>query len=143
MDAALRQGVAVNRHKIRIKCTVPYPCGSNAGWSCCRHLARRRHTDLPDGLIFRIRVKPFAEKYFVFTETIITRMGVTSRAAQRGVSRSSRHVARDAMDAFMRNDEAQRRGRQKRVVPISRRWDQACRRFPASDGGYEARTPGR
>jgi len=37
---------------------------------------------LPDGLIFRIRVKPFAEKYFVFTETQITRMGVTSRAAQ-------------------------------------------------------------
>jgi len=39
-------------------------------------------------------------------------------------------------------DEAHRRGRQRRVVPIPRRWDQVCG-DPADDGGYQARTPGR
>src|SRR5207249_1727282 len=31
--------------------------------------ARTRRADLPDGLIYRIRVKPSTEKYFSFSET--------------------------------------------------------------------------
>ena len=46
--------------------------------------------------------------------------------------RGLHHLTRDAAG-----------GRQRRVVPIPRRWDQVCRRYPASDGGYQARTPGR
>jgi len=39
------------------------------------------------------------------------------------------------MDALLRKDEAHRGGRQRRVVPIPRRWDQACRRWSAGNGG--------
>src|SRR5215470_6061344 len=58
----------------------------------------------------------------------------------------------DAMAAYAASDERGGRGRRNRVVPIPRRWAQACgmamsaltgptRR--AGDGGYQARTPGR
>jgi len=40
---------------------------------------------------------------------------------------SSPDAARDAMDADVRNDEAHRRGRRNRVVPIPRRWNQVLR----------------
>jgi hypothetical protein len=43
---------------------------------------------------------------------------------QRGASRSSRNVVRDMMDAQAALDERRRRIRQRRVVLISRRWDQ-------------------
>jgi hypothetical protein len=48
--------------------------------------------------------------------------------------------ARDAMDAAALPDEARLRGRQRRVVLIPRRWDQALRHVPQGDGGYQART---
>jgi hypothetical protein len=51
--------------------------------------------------------------------------------------------ARDAMDAAALPDEARLRGRQRRVVLIPRRWDQALRHVSQGDGGYQARTPGR
>ena len=52
-------------------------------------------------------------------------MAAPSRAAREGVSRSSRHVVRGAMDAggFARRARPAC-GRRRRVVLISRRWDQ-------------------
>jgi hypothetical protein len=41
------------------------------------------------------------------------------------------------MDAFGLPDEQHGRGRRKRVVLISRRWDQA-RKMIAGDGGYQS-----
>jgi hypothetical protein len=44
------------------------------------------------------------------------------------------------MDAEAVTDERSRSGRQNRVVPIPRRWDQACKVFGrAGDGGSKAR----
>jgi hypothetical protein len=62
-------------------------------------MLHQTETDLPVGLIFRNRVKPSNQKYFAFPEAQIGRMVAPSRADQRGGSRSSRNVARDAMDA--------------------------------------------
>jgi len=45
------------------------------------------------------------------------------------------------MDALAQLDEAHWCGRQRRVVPIPRRWDQVCGRS-ANHGGYQARYPG-
>jgi hypothetical protein len=50
-----------------------------------------------------------------------------SRARQRGASRSSRNVARDAVDAVGSQDVRRSRVRSSRVVLIPRRWDQVRR----------------
>jgi hypothetical protein len=49
--------------------------------------------DLPDGLIFRNRVKPSLRKYFALSEAQIRRMVSAVPLHQRGVSRSSRTLA--------------------------------------------------
>jgi hypothetical protein len=90
-------------------------------------------TDLPDGLIFRNRVNPLTQKYFVFSE--VNQVYVSSRPApQRGVSRSSRTWARDVMDVPAARDERRRRGRQSRVVLAPRRWCQALRDVSRGEG---------
>jgi len=43
------------------------------------------------------------------------------------------------MDAAASHDEWGRSGRQSRVVPIPRRWDQVLRDVSQGDGGYQAR----
>jgi hypothetical protein len=50
-----------------------------------------------------------------------------SRTHKRGVSRSSRTLARDAMDAGALQDELRSRGRRSRVVLTPRRWRQVSR----------------
>jgi hypothetical protein len=100
--------------------------------------------DLPVGLIFRNRVNPRPEKYFAFSEEQINHMVSSIPHPPRGALRDRHECwARDAMDAAALPDEARLRGRQRRVVLISRRWDQALRHVPQGDGGYQARTPGR
>jgi hypothetical protein len=67
----------------------------------------RTPTDLPVAPIFRNRVKLSSEKYFAFPEYRISCITRPHPAPpRRGVSRSSRHVARGAMDALRRMDEA-------------------------------------
>ena len=91
-------------------------------------------------------VQPPNKKYFAFTEMQIRcREGylVPTRGAHRG--RHGRRV-RDAMDAALRKTSADRRGQPSRVVPIPRRWGQACGRLhgrrwlssPAHRGEREA-----
>jgi hypothetical protein len=55
--------------------------------------------------------------------------------ARQGRCASSRVLGRDAVDALLSPDERQRRGRPRRVVLISRRWDQALRDVSQGDGG--------
>jgi hypothetical protein len=55
-------------------------------------------TDLPDLRIFRIQVKPSGQKYFSFSEGRIVWQNYPV-PDWRGVSRSSRDVVRDTMDA--------------------------------------------
>jgi hypothetical protein len=62
---------------------------------------------------------------------------------QRGVSRSSRTLRRDAMDASGAFDESAACGRRSRVVLMPRRWHQVSRINPRGDGGKQARSPGR
>ena len=71
-------------------------------------------------------VQPPNKKYFAFPEMQI-RYRKGCLAPTRGAYRD-RHGrrARDAMDAAARKTSASRRGRPSRVVPIPRRWDQAC-----------------
>ena len=91
-------------------------------------------------------VQPLNKKYFAFPEMQIRcREGylVPTRGAYR--DRHGRGV-RDAMDAALRKTSADRRGRPSRVVPIPRRWGQACGRLhgrrwlssPAHRGEREA-----
>ena len=74
--------------------------------SGCSAVRSRRlpSTDLPDGLIFRNHVNPSRIKYFAFPEMRVYGAPVPSH--KRGVSRSSRTLMRDAMDAAAREDEA-------------------------------------
>ena len=57
-------------------------------------------TDLPDGSSPQNPVKPSGEKYFCFTEHGIAAIIHPSRLGMRGVSRSSRHAKRDAVDVL-------------------------------------------
>jgi hypothetical protein len=84
-------------------------------------------TDLPDGLIFRIRVKRPRKKYFAFTEIEIGLYAAPSRALEGRVAIVT-NVVRDAMDVQAAQDVRGRCGRRNRVVLISRRWDQASRK---------------
>ena len=61
-------------------------------------------TDLPDGLIFRIRVKPCHEKYFAFTEMQITCMTLPIPHPQGALRDRHGRWARDAVDAIMLQD---------------------------------------
>src|SRR5581483_12389243 len=63
--------------------------------------------------------------------------------ATEGVSRSSRHVARDAMDAVVPQGERRFRVRSSRVVLIPRRWNQANGDDPFAMGARKPGTPGR
>jgi hypothetical protein len=67
----------------------------------------------------------------------------TSRPTQRGVSRSSRTLERDAVDADGAKDEGAGCGRRSRVVLMPRRWHQVGESLFANDGGKKARSPGR
>jgi hypothetical protein len=67
-----------------------------------------------------------------------------SRASQEGgASRSSRTLARDAMDAVTRKTGDVTRVRQSRVGLTPRRWRQVGGRNSADDGGKRARSPRR
>ncbi len=50
-------------------------------------------------------VQSFAEKYFAFRFPQISVINIASRPTERGVSRSSRTLVRDAMDAAVSTDE--------------------------------------
>jgi hypothetical protein len=67
-----------------------------------------------------------------------------SRAHQRGVSRSSRTLARDAVDASGAFDESADCGRRSRVVLTPRRWrSSSAQETVPDDGDKQARSPGR
>jgi hypothetical protein len=68
-----------------------------------------------------IRAKIF---FFRFSELYDLLCAIPARP--RGADASSRTLRREAMDAEAVTDEHGRSGRQNRVVPIPRRWDQAC-----------------
>jgi len=91
-------------------------------------LHEKRRTDLPDDLIFRIRVKPSEEKYFSFSETQIRCMDTPSRLIKRDAPDHHECWVRGAMDALACLDEARWCGRQNRVVLVPRRWHQASRK---------------
>jgi hypothetical protein len=63
--------------------------------------------------------------------------------ATEGVSRSLRHVARDAMDAHLPQSGRRMRVRSSRVVLIPRRWNQANRDDLFAMGARKPGTPGR
>ena len=90
------------------------------------HLGPAANRDLPDGLIFRIHVKLAPQKYFSFSEPQISRMvhlvprsmrGRIAVVTRRGAGRDGRGRHQPTSDAC--------HGRRRRVVLISRRWDQA------------------
>ena len=56
----------------------------------------------------------------------------------RGVSRTSRTLRWDAVDAWCATDDRARGGRRSRVVPTPRRWRQVAWKFPRGDGGKKA-----
>src|SRR5882724_736739 len=60
---------------------------------------------------------------------------------QRGVSRSSQTLGRDAVDAAARLTSDAASGRRSRVVLTPRRWCQAGGSNSAGDGGKRARSP--
>src|SRR5438874_9322939 len=66
-----------------------------------------------------------------------------SRPTQRGVSRSSRTLARDAVDAAACLTKRAERGRRNRVVLTPRRRRQVGGSNSAGDGDNKARSPGR
>jgi hypothetical protein len=96
---------------------------------------------LPGGLISRIRVKSPIKKISLF-QNIKSGVWMPLFRLHQGAYRD-RHGRgkRDAMDAQAVPDERGRCERPSRVVPISRRWDQALRDVAQGDGGYQAGTP--
>jgi hypothetical protein len=58
--------------------------------------------DLPDGQISDFRVQPSREKYSAFRFGRNSNRAKASRPTQRGVTRTSRTLGRDAMDAAVR-----------------------------------------
>jgi hypothetical protein len=98
------------------------PCATLSHRTISDGLARRaNHQSSAESLVY-----PLDEKYFAFPEMQISRM-VSHPVPARGAYRD-RHGrgAWDAMDAAARRTSAADRGRRNRVVPIPRRWDQAC-----------------
>jgi hypothetical protein len=76
--------------------------------------------DLPDALVFRIRVKPVARKYISSAfQKIMSYRRIPARLKRGG--RVVTNARRDAMGAMTPRDERRHGMRQKRVVPISRR----------------------
>jgi hypothetical protein len=76
------------------------------------HFSGSFHPDLPVAPIFRNRVKPSRQKYFSLSEAQISRkVPPNPRLTQRGASRTSRNVARGAMDALASIDERVQGGR--------------------------------
>jgi hypothetical protein len=63
-------------------------------------------TDLPVGSFWKQPVQPHLQKYSGFPKNQITLLTALSRPIQRGVSRSSRTLVRDAMDASGAKDES-------------------------------------
>ena len=80
--------------------------------------------DLPGGRRSRFRVQSSSKKYFASRFGRNSNRADGSRLDQRGVSRSSRTLERDAMDASCAFDERAARGRRSRVVLTPRRWRQ-------------------
>jgi hypothetical protein len=100
---------------------------------------------LPDGQITCTPVQPFPQKYSGSLFTQLTSIVTPSRPTKRGVSRSSRTLVRDAVDARGALTRALVCGRQSRVVLTPRRWRQVGddASHHAGDGGKKARSPGR
>ena len=96
-----------------------------------------------DGQISDTPVQPPLQKYSRSLLTQITSSSSPSRPTQRGVSRSSRTLVRDAMDAGGATDERVTCGRRSRVVLTPRRWRQVGESDFTGDGGNKARSPGR
>ena len=86
-------------------------------------------------LIWAVQPRYGKYSYSVFQKLVIY---FARPASTRGAYRD-RHGRwkRDAMDALTLPDEQGRSGRRRRVVLISRRWDQV-RKMIAGDGGYES-----
>jgi hypothetical protein len=98
-------------------------------------------TDLPYGLIFRMRVKPSREKY---TSSVFPNLVVLSRypGSARGALRVVTNAGRDAMDALAQaTSAADADGESVWSWPpdaeVKLRED-----VSRSDGGYQARHPG-
>jgi hypothetical protein len=94
-----------------------------------RSYDRRVVTILPDGQITHFLSSPFCKNILVFVRPKSPAYSPPSRLTQRGVSRSSRTLVRDAVDAGGACDERRRRGRPNRVVLTPRRRRQALRKM--------------
>ena len=90
-------------------------------------------------------VQPFPQKFFTFAVGQISGISPAVPAHLRGVSRSSRTLGRDAVDAYAPADERRESGRRSRVVLMPRRWHQLGDDAPhrTRDGGKKARSPER
>ena len=114
----------------------------------------RAKTDLSNRIKLILPVQSHRQKYFLSRLTQITSIIRAIPSHMRGVSRSSRTLERDAVDAGGAFDERRGRGRRSRVVLTPRRWRQVggsamsalsgpTRGISAGDGGNKARSPGR
>ena len=113
--AKLRQSRRANQLRVN-DVTVPAPL------FCVRKSTARKNC-FREPIQSDLNVQHFRQKYFALSENRfvpISRHPVLTR----GADASSRTWSRDAMDAAASPDECRCSGRQRRVVLISRRWDQ-------------------
>ena len=112
-----------------------FPLGRFMGSRPCAEAIPLRNEACPTGKSVRfirsifvssqaVRAKIF---FFRFSEKYDLLCAIPARP--RGADASSRTLRREAMDVEAVTDEHSRCGRQNRVVPIPRRWDQACKVF--------------
>jgi hypothetical protein len=105
--------------------------------------ARRDQAILFSGITVMLAVQSFLQKDSDFLATQIKFIAPAIPAHMRGVSRSSRTLARDAVDARARLTMRAFRGRRSGVVLMPRRWRQVGGGNSAGDGDNKARSPGR
>jgi hypothetical protein len=103
---------------------------------------RRGQLICPAGC-FAISLSSPPRKNFSLSRLVETGIGRMSPVPQRGVSRSSRTLERDAVDAGALEDERRFRGRPSRVVLTPRRRRQVDGGNSVGDGDKQARSPGR
>jgi hypothetical protein len=98
-----------------------------------------------DGAWLILLSSPISRNISLLSHTKSSLYSPPSPPSQRGVSRSSRTLGGDAVDAGGALTRAQDRGRRSRVVLMPRRWHQARDDAPhhTDDGGKQARSPGR
>src|SRR5712664_1508007 len=99
--------------------------------------------DLPDGLSDDFPVQPSLQKYSASRAPPNQNYIHRRPGPQRGVSRTSQTLGRDAVDAAARLTSDAASGRRSRVVLTPRRWCQVGGGNSADDGGKKARSPGR